>query len=199
MLNLVLFGPPGAGKGTQASYLSRAYQLVHLSTGDILRDEIAAGTEIGHKAKDIIARGELVPDTMVIDLIQGKLDKNPSANGFLFDGFPRTVPQALALDKLLIHYGRNVSAMLSLEVTKEVLIKRLMGRGTTSGRSDDADRRIIENRIEVYREKTEPLIKYYKEAGKYEAVNGEGSIEDITVRLKECIDRLPRNKKEVYS
>ncbi len=199
MINLVLFGPPGAGKGTQSSYLSRAYQLVHLSTGEILRDEIAAGTEIGHKAKDIIARGELVPDTMVIDLIQLKLDKNPSAKGFLFDGFPRTVPQALALDKLLVHYGRNVSAMLSLEVTKEVLIARLMGRGTTSGRSDDADRRIIENRIEVYREKTEPLIKYYKDAGKYEAVNGEGSVEDITGRLKECIDRLPKNKKETYS
>jgi adenylate kinase len=199
MINLVLFGPPGAGKGTQAAYLSKAYQLIHLSTGDILREEIAVGTEIGQKAKDLICKGELVPDYMVIDLIQNKLDKNPSANGFLFDGFPRTVPQAVALDKLLVHYGRNVSAMLSLEVETEELISRLMGRGATSGRSDDADRNIIETRIEVYHEKTEPLIKYYKEAGKYEAVNGEGSVEDITERLKECIDRLPKNRKEAYS
>ncbi|MEI6275656.1 MAG: adenylate kinase [Prolixibacteraceae bacterium] len=198
MINLVLFGPPGAGKGTQASYLSNAYQLVHLSTGDILREEIAADTEIGQQAKDIICKGELVPDSMVIELIQHKLDKNSSANGFLFDGFPRTVPQALALDTLLVHYGRNVSAMLSLEVTKDVLISRLMGRGTTSGRSDDADRSIIENRIEVYREKTEPVIKYYKDAGKYESINGEGSISEITNRLKSCIERLPRSKKEAY-
>ena len=195
MLNLVLFGPPGAGKGTQAAYLCKAYQLIHLSTGDILREEIANGTEIGLKAKDIICRGELVPDSMVIVLIQHKLDKNPSANGFLFDGFPRTVPQALALDKLLVHYGRNVSAMLSLEVTNEVLITRLMGRGATSGRSDDADRTIIENRILVYHEKTEPLINYYKEAGKYESIDGQGTIEEITERLKEHIDRLPKNRK----
>jgi adenylate kinase len=195
MINLVLFGPPGAGKGTQAAYLSKAYQLIHLSTGDILREEIAAGTEIGLKAKDLICKGELVPDSMVIDLIQNKLDKNPTVNGFLFDGFPRTVPQAEALDKLLVHYGRNVSAMLSLEVETEELITRLMSRGTTSGRSDDADRSIIENRIEVYHEKTEPLIKYYKDARKYEAINGEGSVEDITERLKECINRLPKKRK----
>ena len=173
MLNLVLFGPPGAGKGTQATYLAQAYQLIHLSTGDILRKEIADGTKIGLMAKDIICRGELVPDSLVIDLIQEKLDKNPAANGFLFDGFPRTVPQAIALDKLLIQYGRNVSAMLSLEVEKEELISRLMNRGATSGRSDDADRNIIENRIQVYNEKTQPLIKYYKDAGKYESINGQ--------------------------
>lgn len=196
MINLVIFGPPGAGKGTQSAYLCNAYHLIHLSTGDILREEIANGTEIGHQAKDIICKGELVPDYMVIDLIQNKLDKNPSAKGFLFDGFPRTVPQAEALDKLLVHYGRNMSAMLSLEVSKEVLITRLTGRGATSGRSDDADRYIIENRIEVYHEKTEPLIKYYKEARKYESINGEGTVEEITERLKKCISRLPRNSKE---
>jgi len=195
MINLVLFGPPGAGKGTQAAVLSKAYRLIHLSTGDILREEIASGTAIGLQAKDIICHGELVPDELVIELIREKLDKNPEAKGFLFDGFPRTVPQAEALDKLLIHYGRNVSAMLSLEVAKEELIARLTNRGTTSGRSDDADQKIIENRIQVYIDKTEPLIKYYKNAGKYESINGIGSVEEITNRLKICIDNLPRNNK----
>jgi adenylate kinase len=195
MINLVLFGPPGAGKGTQATFLSKAYRLIHLSTGDILREEIAAETEIGRMAKDIICRGELVPDSLVIDLIQGKIEKNPESNGFLFDGFPRTVPQAQALDKLLIHYRRSVSAMLSLEVEKEELIERLIIRGNTSGRSDDADRSIIENRIQVYNEKTQPLIKYYKDARKYHAINGVGTVDEITERLKICIDKLPQNKK----
>jgi adenylate kinase len=194
MLNLVLFGPPGAGKGTQAEYLSKSYHLIHLSTGDILREEIAEGTEIGLIAKDIICRGELVPDAMVIELIRHKLDKNPKANGFLFDGFPRTVAQAEALDKLLIHYGRNVSAMLSLEVEKEESIARLLNRGATSGRSDDSNRLVIENRIEVYNQKTAPLINYYRNAGKYEAIKGTGTIEEITERLKERIERLPQNK-----
>lgn len=195
MINLVLFGPPGAGKGTQATFLAKEYQLIHLSTGDILREEIAENTEIGRKTKDIICRGELVPDEIVIELIRHKLDKNPTANGFLFDGFPRTVPQAEALDTLLVHYGRSVSAMLSLEVEKGELINRLMNRGTTSGRSDDSNRPVIENRIEVYNQKTAPLIQYYKNAGKYEAINGLGSIEDITGRLKSCIESLPKNRK----
>jgi adenylate kinase len=195
MINLVLFGPPGAGKGTQAAYLSKEYQLIHLSTGDMLRKEIADDTPIGHAAKELISHGELVPDTLVIELIQERLDTNPCANGFLFDGFPRTVPQAEALDTLLVHYGRNVSAMLSLEVEREELISRLMNRGETSGRSDDLDRNVIENRIQVYIEKTEPLIKYYLEAGKYESINGIGTIDEITERLKECIDRIPLNAK----
>ncbi len=195
MINLVLFGPPGAGKGTQAAFLSRAYKLIHLSTGDILREEIAADTPIGQTAKDIICRGELVPDSMVIDLIQEKLDKNPRANGFLFDGFPRTVPQAEALDTLLIHYGRSVSAMLSLEVEKEELIARLMNRGTTSGRDDDSNHSIIENRIEIYNQKTAPLISYYRNAGKYESINGTGTIEEITSRLKALIEKLPQDRK----
>jgi adenylate kinase len=195
MINLVLFGPPGAGKGTQAAFLSKEYQLIHLSTGDMLRKEIADDTPIGHAAKELISHGELVPDTLVIELIQERLDTNPCANGFLFDGFPRTVPQAEALDTLLVHYGRNVSAMLSLEVEREELISRLMNRGETSGRSDDLDRNVIENRIQVYIEKTEPLIKYYLEAGKYESINGIGTIDEITERLKECIDRIPLNAK----
>ena len=195
MINLVLFGPPGAGKGTQAAVLSKAYRLIHLSTGDILREEIASETAIGILVKDMMCHGELVPDELAIELIREKLDKNPEANGFLFDGFPRTVPQAEALDNLLIHYGRNVSAMLSLEVKKEELIARLTNRGTTSGRSDDADRKVIENRIQVYIDKTEPLIKYYKSAGKYESINGIGTVEEITKRLKSCIDKLPQKNK----
>jgi len=195
MINLVLFGPPGAGKGTQATFLAKEYQLIHLSTGDILREEIAENSEIGQVTKDIIGRGELVPDEIVIELIRHKLDKNPTANGFLFDGFPRTVPQAEALDTLLVHYGRSVSAMLSLEVEKEELINRLMNRGTTSGRSDDSNRPVIENRIEVYNQKTAPLIHYYQHAGKYKAINGIGSIDDITGRLKSCIESLPKNRK----
>jgi len=195
MINLVLFGPPGAGKGTQAIFLAKAYKLIHLSTGDILREEIAAGTKIGLAAKDLICRGELVPDSMVIDLIQDKLDKNPKSNGFLFDGFPRTVPQAEALDTLLIHYGRSVSAMLSLEVEKKELIARLTNRGTTSGRDDDSNYSIIENRIEIYNQKTAPLISYYRYAGKYESINGIGTIEEITGRLKACIEKLPQNRK----
>ena len=190
MLNLVLFGPPGAGKGTQAAYLAKGYKLIHLSTGEMLREEIAAGTKIGKEAKDIICRGELVPDSMVIDLIKEKLLNNPKSNGFIFDGFPRTVPQSEALDKLLVHYGRSVSAMLSLEVDKEELITRLMNRGTTSGRSDDLNRSIIENRIEIYNQKTAPLINYYRNAGKYESINGKGSVEEITGRLKACIKKL---------
>lgn len=196
MLNLVLFGPPGAGKGTQAVFLSKFYQLIHLSTGEILREEIAAGTEIGLIAKDIIARGELVPDSMVIELIRHKLDNNPKAKGFLFDGFPRTVPQAEALDRLLVHYGRNVSAMLSLEVEKEELVARLKNRGTTSGRSDDSHHAVIENRIEIYNQKTAPLINYYQKAGKYESINGIGTIEAITERLKTSIKKHQQKEED---
>jgi len=195
MINLVIFGPPGAGKGTQASNLATTYQLIHLSTGEILRQEIAEGTETGMIAKEIIDRGELVPDDLVIELIRHQLDHNPQAKGFLFDGFPRTLPQAEALDNLLVHYGRSVSAMLSLEVEKEQLLSRLMNRGNTSGRSDDANRSVIENRIEVYNQKTAPLINYYNKFGKYERINGIGTIQEITDRLKTVIDQLPTNKK----
>lgn len=195
MLNLVIFGPPGAGKGTQAAFLSTAYHLLHLSTGDMLREEIASGSEIGRKVKDIICKGELVPDTIVVELIKEKLDKNPAVSGFLFDGFPRTVPQAEALENLLKQYGHAVNAVLSLEVEKEELVARLLNRGATSGRSDDSDRSVIENRIEVYNHKTAPLISYYRNAGKYLPVKGEGSVEEITDRLKTCIDPIYSHKK----
>lgn len=190
MLNLVLFGPPGAGKGTQAEFLIKSYGLDHLSTGDLLRSEIAGGTQLGLEAQSFMEKGELVPDAVVIGMIKSKLEKNNSSKGFIFDGFPRTVDQAKALDNLLNENGTPISGMLSLEVEKQELINRLMNRGVSSGRADDQDQSVIENRINVYSQKTLPLIEYYKPQGKHFGINGMGSIEDIAVRLKEVIESL---------
>ncbi len=189
MLNIVLFGPPGAGKGTQAEYLISSYDLIHLSTGDLLRSEIAAGTPLGMEAKAYMDKGELVPDAVVIGMIENKLEANKNANGFIFDGFPRTVAQAKALDELLNRKGTPITAMLSLEVEKQELIDRLLSRGKISGRADDQDESIIENRINVYNEKTSPLIDYYKKQNKYHGINGMGSIEEIAGRLKEAVEK----------
>lgn len=190
MLNLVLFGPPGAGKGTQAIKLKDKYNLVHLSTGDLLRSEMAGETELGLKAKAFMDKGELVPDELVIGMIKNRLTQSAEVKGFIFDGFPRTVDQAIALDELLNDNGTPVSAMLALEVEKQELINRLLERGKTSGRSDDSDVSIIENRINVYNQKTAPLIKYYENQEKYTAVAGMGSIDEITGRLVNVIDSL---------
>jgi adenylate kinase len=190
MLNLVLFGPPGAGKGTQAEFLINSFGLDHLSTGDLLRSEIAAETKLGMEAKSYMDKGELVPDDVVIGMIKSKLDSNKDSNGFIFDGFPRTVEQAKALDKLLNENGTPVSGMLSLEVDKPELIERLLSRGKISGRADDQNEAVIENRINVYNEKTLPLIEYYKPQGKYYPVNGMGSIEEIAGRLKAVVEKL---------
>ena len=190
MLNLVLFGPPGAGKGTQAEFLVKSFELNHISTGDLLRSEIAAKTELGLEAKRKMDKGELVPDEIVVGMIKSKLDNNKNAKGFIFDGFPRTVEQAEALDKMLDANGTPVSGMLSLEVEKQELIDRLLSRGKVSGRSDDQDVSIIENRINVYNEKTLPLIEYYKPQDKHFGIDGMGSIEDIAGRLKEVIQKL---------
>ncbi len=189
MLNLVLFGPPGAGKGTQAIFLAETFNLVHLSTGDLLRQEIADKTELGLMAQEIMSKGELVPDSIVISMIEVKL-KNPN-NGFIFDGFPRTTPQAQALDSLLEKHGTKVSVMLCLEVAKEELISRLLNRGLSSGRSDDTDPATIENRINVYNEKTAPIISFYESQGKYISIHGVGTIEDIAVSLKRAIENIP--------
>ena len=190
MLNLVLFGPPGAGKGTQAEFLIKNFGLTHRSTGDLLREEIAAQTTSGLAAKTFIDKGELVPDSVVIGMIKIKIDSIKEAKGFIFDGFPRTVPQAVALDQLLESYNTPVAAMLCLDVPKSVLMDRLLNRGLTSGRSDDQCTEIIENRIAVYNEKTAPIIKHYDKVGKYISVDGVGTIEQIANRLKTTVEGL---------
>jgi len=190
MLNIVLFGPPGAGKGTQAEFLTQRFGLIHLSTGDLLRCEIAKSTPLGMEAKKFMDRGELVPDYVVIDMIRYILQANQQAKGFIFDGFPRTVAQAEALDRLLNECGTPVSGMLSLDVDTEELILRLQNRGITSGRQDDKDVAVIENRINVYHQKTAPLKDYYQAQNKYFSINGMGSIDQIASRLKETVYSL---------
>ncbi len=190
MLNLVLFGPPGAGKGTQAEFLINSFGLIHLSTGDLLRSEIEAGTELGKRASEYMAKGELVPDAVVIGMIKSKLEANPGAKGFIFDGFPRTVDQAKALDELLNENGTPISAMLSLEVEKEELINRLLNRGKISGRADDQNQKVIENRIKVYREKTAPIIEYFKPQNKHHGIDGMGTIDEIAGRISDVVNKL---------
>lgn len=187
MLNIVLFGPPGAGKGTQSAFLVDHYKLIHLSTGDLLRGEIANSTPLGMEAKTLMDKGELVPDSVVIGMIRNKLNSNPEANGFIFDGFPRTIPQAEALDNLLNESGSSITAMLSLTVPEHELIKRLLLRGKDSGRSDDQDENIISNRITEYNKKTAPVAGYYNNQGKLREINGVGSIEEITSSLMKAI------------
>lgn len=185
MLNIVLFGPPGAGKGTQSQNLINKYGLVHLSTGDLLRTEIARGTELGIKAREIMDRGILVSDDIVIGMIENKLDANPSASGFIFDGFPRTKAQAEALDDLLQKKGTAISCMIALEVPEPELITRLLDRGKESGRADDRDEATIRKRIEEYNSKTLPLKEYYSEQGKFHSIEGVGTINDIFKNIQE--------------
>jgi len=190
MLNIVLFGPPGAGKGTQAAKIIEQYGLVHLSTGDILRGELAAKSRLGLEAKKYMDKGELVPDAVVIGMIESKIDQHAAAKGFIFDGFPRTTAQAKALDELLAKKKTAISGMIALEVEKEELINRLQGRGKVSGRADDQDIAIIENRINVYNRETAPVIDYYSAKGKFKAIQGMGSIEAIFDRLCRAIELL---------
>ncbi len=190
MLNLVLFGPPGAGKGTQSARLIDKYNLIHLSTGDILRGELKAESPLGLEAKKYMDKGELVPDSVVIGMIEIKLDQNSDAKGFIFDGFPRTSAQAKALDELLEKKGTSISAMLSLEVEHDELVNRLLNRGKESGRADDQNTEVIENRIKVYNNETAPLINYYDAQGKYIAVKGMGSIDEIFDNLCSSIDEI---------
>ena len=190
MLNIVLFGPPGAGKGTQSNLLIEKYKLVHLSTGDILRREITEGTTLGLQAKAIMDRGDLVSDDIVIGMISSKLDNNQNAEGFIFDGFPRTSEQAKTLDLLLEKKGTSISAMLSLKVEDSELIKRLLERGKKSGREDDKNQNIIANRINEYNNKTAPLKKFYANQKKLSEINGHGSVKDISHKLNTVIDSL---------
>ncbi|OFX60841.1 MAG: adenylate kinase [Bacteroidetes bacterium GWB2_41_8] len=190
MLNLVLFGPPGAGKGTQADFLIEKFKLIHLSTGDLLRTQIAAESELGIEAKSYMDRGFLVPDSIVIGMIKSILQENENANGYIFDGFPRTVEQAKALDILLDEMDTPVNGMICLCVEKEELINRIINRGKTSGRPDDQDVSIIGNRIHVYNEKTKPLTEYYKAQNKYFKIKGVGSVEEIAQRVIDTVATL---------
>ena len=179
MQNIVLFGPPGAGKGTQSQKLIEKYGFIHLSTGDLLRSQISQGTELGLKAKALMDNGILVPDEVVIGMIASQLLANPKAAGFIFDGFPRTVPQAVALDNLLTEHGTSVSGMVALEVPHATLVARLLNRGLTSGRPDDRDETLIAKRVEEYNNKTQPVADHYKSQGKYTGVEGVGEVNDI--------------------
>ena len=190
MTNLVLFGKPGAGKGTQAAFLKDKYNLVHISTGDIFRYNIKNETKLGKLAQSYMDKGDLVPDEVTIQMLQEEVEKNPNAEGFIFDGFPRTIAQAEALDAFLESKGMRIHGTLALEADDEVLIKRLVERGKVSGRTDDQDEEKIRNRFTEYNEKTAPLITFYQTQGKYHTINGIGTIEEITTRLSETIDKL---------
>jgi len=190
MVNFLIFGPPGSGKGTQSVKLAEKFNLKHLSTGDMLRAEIAAGTELGKKMSNIMSKGELVPDEVVIEMIANKIDGTKGAAGFLFDGFPRTVAQTEALELMLNERGMKIDSMLVLDVDHDELVKRLILRADLSGRPDDKDPAVIENRIDVYRAKTEPIIDYCRQRGIYEPVNGVGSIDDIFGRLCTIMEKF---------
>lgn len=190
MTNLVLFGPPGAGKGTQAEVLKEKYSLVHISTGDVFRFNIKNATTLGTLAKTYIDKGQLVPDSVTIDMLRAEVDKNPEAKGFIFDGFPRTEAQADALEVFLSSKNTAITAMIALEVDDEVLVSRLLERGKTSGRADDADDAVIRNRIKVYYDETAILKNYYQKLNKYSGVDGMGTIAEITERLSATIDQL---------
>ena len=190
MTNIVLFGPPGAGKGTQAEVLKVKYQLVHISTGDVFRYNIKNQTQLGTLAKSYMDKGHLVPDGVTIKMLKAEVEKNPEANGFVFDGFPRTAAQAEALAILMEEKSSQINAMVALEVDDEVLVGRLLERGKTSGRADDADESIIRERVAEYYRKTDILKDFYKSQDRYFGVNGVGTIQEITARLSEVFDRL---------
>jgi adenylate kinase len=188
MFNLILFGPPGSGKGTQSEKLIAKYGLKHLSTGDLLRNEISLQTPLGQEAQNFMDKGQLVPDEVVIGMISSALDANPGAKGFLFDGFPRTSAQAQALDRLLELKKAPINVMLALEVSEEELIKRLLKRGETSGRSDDTNEAVIRARIVEYHSKTAIVADYYKKFNKVVMVKGEGTVDEIFAGLCKEID-----------
>ena len=190
MTNIVLFGPPGAGKGTQAEVLKVKYQLVHISTGDVFRYNIKNQTQLGTLAKSYMDKGHLVPDGVTIKMLKTEVEKNPEANGFVFDGFPRTAAQAEALAILMEEKSSQINAMVALEVDDEILVGRLLERGKTSGRADDADEAIIRERVAEYYRKTDILKDFYKAKERYFGVNGVGTIQEITARLSEVFDRL---------
>lgn len=189
MFNLILFGPPGSGKGTQSERIVEKFGLIHLSTGNLLRHEISTKTPLGMEAKNFMDKGQLVPDEVVIGMIDSSIENHPEAKGFLFDGFPRTIAQAEALDKLLSLKKTNICKVLALEVTEDELVKRLVKRGETSGRSDDTDESVIRKRFSVYKNETEPVASYYDQQGKLERLMGEGTVDDIFNKISGCIHK----------
>ena len=189
MLNIVLFGPPGSGKGTQSEKVIEKYGLIHISTGDLLREEVAAQTELGKQAKVIMESGELVSDKIVIGMIRNKIEEHQEGPGFIFDGFPRTVDQARELRKALTDYEERVGVMISLEVERQELVKRLLKRGKETGRSDD-NLETINNRIDVYNRQTIPVTYYYDKMHKHAAVEGSGSVDKIFSRIVEVIAKV---------
>lgn len=188
MFNLILFGPPGSGKGTQSVKIAEKYQLKHVSTGDILRNEIKNETELGLRVKDIIEKGELVPDELLIQILHSVMDKNKDVNGFIFDGFPRTIVQAEALDELMGSIGVQISKVISLDVADEEVIARLLKRAEIEGRKDDNEE-TINNRLSVYKNQTSPLLDYYAKQNKLFKVDGVGSIDEIFDSICECLDQ----------
>jgi len=189
MFNLILFGPPGSGKGTQSERLVEKYGLVHLSTGNLLREEISNKTPLGLEAKKFMDHGQLVPDEVVIGMVDSYFDHHKGATGFLFDGFPRTVAQAQALDRLMSLKKTDIALVLALEVSEEELVKRLLNRGKTSGRSDDNNEEVIRKRFTVYINETSPVADYYKKPKKFKSIKGEGSVEEIYAALRQAIDK----------
>lgn len=191
MFNLVIFGAPGSGKGTQSQKLIDRYGLTHISTGDVLRSQIAAGTELGKVADSYISKGHLIPDELMVDILAQEIDRlRPTSNGFIFDGFPRTIPQAEALKKMLEQRGEEVHSVIGLEVADEELMERLIKRGEQSGRSDD-NPETIGNRLKVYHSTTSPLRDYYTKEGKYTPIHGEGHVDEIFNNIVNAIDGSP--------
>jgi adenylate kinase len=190
MLNLILFGPPGSGKGTQATKLIEKYNLLHISTGDLFRAEISNGTALGLEAKSYIDKGALVPDSVTVNMLKSKMEQHPTVEGVIFDGFPRTIPQSEALDEMLKSKGTEVSLLLSLVVDDAEIIRRIAKRGESSGRTDDTDSEIIQNRINTYKSQTTPVADYYSKFGKTKTVAGVGSVDEIFENLCAEIDSV---------
>ena len=188
MINLILFGKPGSGKGTQAEFVKNKYDLIHISTGDLFRNNISNNTELGLLAKSYMDKGDLVPDEVTIKMLESEVNNHPNAKGFIFDGFPRTTVQAEILDQFLLTLKLSISMTIALEVDENLLIERLISRGKDSGRSDDQDRTKIQNRFDEYNKKTSPLINYYKNQNKFFDIDGVGDINEISSRIFNTID-----------
>ena len=186
-VNLILFGPPGSGKGTQAKKLEDKFGLVQISTGDLFRYELGNNTPLGQKAREYMDKGQLVPDEVTVGMLKNKIVQYPDVNGFIFDGFPRTIPQADALRTLLTSMGQNISVLIALDVDDEELVSRLLERGKTSGRADDAKEDVVRNRLEVYKKETAPVYAYYDDMNLAQSISGIGSIEEINNRLNTLI------------